>query len=84
MDVAELAQTEPIPSWRVHIAVHRYNGAGGRHFKRLPNLNVHLKISDGAPVVRRWGRRWDTAARLLDSYKNINPDYLGSNIIRLE
>ena len=55
VDVAELAQAEAIPTGGVHIAVHRHDGAGGGHLERLPHLHVHLKVGDGAPVVRGWG-----------------------------
>lgn len=56
MDITQLTQTEPVPPWRVDVAVYRHNGTGGGHFKRLPDLNVHLKISNRAPVVRSWKR----------------------------
>jgi len=56
MYVAELAQAEPVSSWGVHIAVHSHGGAGGGHLECLPDLNVHLKVGDGAPVVRSWNR----------------------------
>lgn len=56
MYITELAQTEPVsPRW-VHIAIHSHDGARRGHLKCLPNLNVHLKISNGTPVVRSWKR----------------------------
>jgi len=54
--VAQLAQAEAVPAGRVHVSVHRHRGAGGRHLERLAHLHVHLKVGDGAPVVRGWGR----------------------------
>lgn len=52
MDVAELPQAEAVPSRGVDIAVYGHDGAGGGNLKRLPDLDVHLKVGDGAPVVR--------------------------------
>ena len=54
VDVAELSQAEAVSSGGVHIAVHRHRGAGGRHLEGLPHLHVHLKVGDGAPVLRSW------------------------------
>lgn len=54
MDVAELPQAEAVPSRGVDIAVYGHDGAGGGNLKRLPDLDVHLKVGDGAPVVRSW------------------------------
>lgn len=56
MYIAELPQTEPVTSWGVHIAVYSHYGARGGHFKCLPNLNIHLKVGNGTPVVRSWNR----------------------------
>lgn len=52
VDVAQLAETETISSGGVHITVHGDDRTGGGHFKRLAHLNVHLEVSDGAPVIR--------------------------------
>lgn len=55
--VAQLAQAEPIPSRRIHVTVHRHDGTRGLDLERLADLDVHLKIGDGAPVLRSCGRR---------------------------
>lgn len=55
--VAQLAQAEAVPSRRVHVTVHRHGGTRGLDLERLANLDVHLKVGDGAPVLRSC--RWD-------------------------
>lgn len=59
VDVAELAEAEAISSGRVHVSVHGHDGTGGGNFKGLAHLNVHLEISDGAPVLRSCPRSAD-------------------------
>lgn len=53
VDVAKLAQAETVTARRVHVAVHSDNGTRRWHLEGLANLNVHLKVGDGAPVL--WG-----------------------------
>lgn len=52
--VTQLAQAEAVPSRRVHVAIHRHGGTRGLDLERLANLDVHLKVGDGAPVLRGW------------------------------
>lgn len=59
VDVAELAEAEAISSRWVHIAVDSHDRTGGGNFKGLSDLNVHLEISNGAPVFRSCLRRED-------------------------
>lgn len=54
--VAQLAQAEAIPSRRIHVTVHRHDRTRGLDLERLANLDVHLKVRDGAPVLRSWRR----------------------------
>lgn len=54
VNIAQLAQAEAIPSWWIHIAIHSHYRTCGGHFKRLPNLDIHLKVSNGAPVFWSW------------------------------
>lgn len=57
MNVTQLAQTEPVSSGGVHIAIHCHNGTRRGHFEHLTDLNVHLKVGNGTPVVRGCKRR---------------------------
>ncbi len=59
VDVAELAEAEAISSGRIHIPVDGHDGTGGGNFKSLAHLNIHLEISDGAPVIWSWRRSGD-------------------------
>lgn len=56
MYVAQLAQTEPVSPRGIHVSIHCHDGARGGHFKGLPDLNVHLEVGDGAPVVGSWSK----------------------------
>lgn len=51
VDVAELTETEAVSSGGVHVPVHGHDGTGRGNFKGLAHLNVHLEVSDGAPVL---------------------------------
>lgn len=54
VDIAQLTQAEAIPSRRVHVAVHRHDRARRRHLEGLPDLDIHLKVGNGAPVLWSW------------------------------
>lgn len=54
VDITQLSQAEAIASRWIHITVHSYNRTCGWNLKCLPNLNIHLKVSYGAPVFWSW------------------------------
>lgn len=56
MDIAQLSQTEPVSSGRVHVAVHGHQRTAGLDLEHLTNLDVQLKVGDRAPELRtcRW------------------------------
>ncbi len=56
VDIAQLAQAEAIPSWWIHVAIHSHYRTCGWHLKRLPNLDIHLKVRNGAPVFWSWNK----------------------------
>lgn len=57
VDVAQLAQAKAVAAGRVHVAVHGHDGARRRHLEGLADLHVHLKVGDGAPVLRGCGAK---------------------------
>lgn len=50
VDIAQLTQAETIPSWWIHISIHGHNWTCGWHLESLPNLNIHFKVCNWAPV----------------------------------
>lgn len=56
VDIAQLAQAEAIPSRWIHVAIHSHYRTCGRHLKRLPDLDIHLKVRDRAPVFWSWNK----------------------------
>lgn len=54
VDIAQLSQTEPVSSRRIHIAVNRHHGTAGLDLKHLPDLDVQLEVGDGTPEVGTW------------------------------
>lgn len=61
--VGQLAQAEAVASRRIHVAIHGDNGAAGRDLEGLPDLHVHLKVGNGAPVLWSWARKKFTENR---------------------
>lgn len=56
VDIAQLAQAEAIPSRWIHVAIHRHYRTCRWHLECLANLDIHLKVRNGAPVFWSWSK----------------------------
>ena len=54
MDVSEFTEWKPTDTWRIGVAVDCQRPTRRRHFKRLANVLIQLKVGYTAPVLRRF------------------------------
>ena len=57
VDIGELTQAKAISSRWVYISVDSNNRTAWRNLKCLSYLNIHLKVSNGTPILRSYRRQ---------------------------